>query len=354
MDFGMFMEFQTRPETSPAEAFDEGFDLVDASEAWGLDAAWLAEFHFSPQRSVLSSPIAVASAIAARTERMRIGMAVYVLPLNHPLRIAEEAVTVDQLSGGRFDLGVGRSGFTRIYRAYGVSYDESRARFDEAMAILKLAFAGEPFSFDGEFYQITEARLWPPPVQSPPPMRMAATTPPTFETVGHEGLPIFVGLRGDGLDELKASLDNYRTAWQAAGHPGAGNVYLRIPLYAGATEQGARDDAEETLVYYFERQSQLVAADAARRAAESGDAASADGARAKTAEALASLSYSDILASRVAVGSAPQLIERLGELQSELGLDGIVYEPNAGGLMHPAQVKESLRILTHDVMPAFK
>jgi len=350
----MFMEFQTRPETTPTQAFEEGFDLVDASEAWGLDAVWLAEFHFSPQRSVLSSPVAVASAIASRTQRLRIGTAVYVLPLNHPLRIAEEIATIDRLSEGRLDLGVGRSGFTRIYRSYGISYDESRDRFDEAMAVLKLAFTGEPFSFDGQFYQINEARLWPPPVQSPPPMRMAATTPPTFETVGAQGLPIFVGLRGDGLDELRASLDKYRAAWQAAGHQGRGNVYLRIPLYAAPTAQAARDDAEETLVYYFERQSQMVAADAARRAQEAGNDASNDGERAKTAEALAALSYEDILASRVAVGSAPQLVDRLTELQTELGLDGIVYEPNAGGLMSRAQVKESLRILTHEVMPAFK
>ena len=84
MHFGMFMEFGFRNGGSDAAAFREGLDLVDAAEAWGMDSAWLSEFHFSPQRSVLSSPIVVASALAARTKRMRIGVAVYVLPLNNP------------------------------------------------------------------------------------------------------------------------------------------------------------------------------------------------------------------------------------------------------------------------------
>jgi alkanesulfonate monooxygenase SsuD/methylene tetrahydromethanopterin reductase-like flavin-dependent oxidoreductase (luciferase family) len=92
--------------TSEVEAFEQAFALVDAAERWGLDALWLAELHFSPQRSVLSAPLTVASAIAARTERIKIGTAVQVLPLCHPLQLAEEAATVDHLSHGRLIFGV--------------------------------------------------------------------------------------------------------------------------------------------------------------------------------------------------------------------------------------------------------
>src|SRR5207245_5791105 len=97
MDFGVFMEFEIRA-ANQAGAFEEGFHFVDVAEAWGLDIAWLGEMHFSPSRSVLSAPIAVASAIASRTRRMRVGLAVQVLPLNNPLRIAEEVATVDHIS----------------------------------------------------------------------------------------------------------------------------------------------------------------------------------------------------------------------------------------------------------------
>jgi alkanesulfonate monooxygenase SsuD/methylene tetrahydromethanopterin reductase-like flavin-dependent oxidoreductase (luciferase family) len=96
MDFGIFMEFEIRRGGDQAAAFREGFDVVDAADAWGLDGVWLGEMHFTPARSVLSAPIVVASSIATRTKRLRIGMAVQVLPLNNPLRIAEEAATVDQ------------------------------------------------------------------------------------------------------------------------------------------------------------------------------------------------------------------------------------------------------------------
>lgn len=352
MEFGMFMEFQTRPDGSAASAFSEGFDLVDAAEQWGLDSVWLAEFHFNPTRSVLSSPILIASSIATRTERVRIGMAVYVLPLNHPLRIAEEVATLDHLSGGRFEMGVGRSGFTGFYRAYGISYDESRERFDESMEILRRAWTEETFSYSGAHYEITDARVWPRPVQQPhPPLRVAATTAETFERMGAQGLPIFVGLRGDGLHELRASLDRYRTAWQEAGHPGRGSVLLRVPLYAAADSSTALAEAKDTLTYYFERQSKLVSADAATR---ENLGASSNSARAQTAAALAALSYEDIVETRAAVGGATALIERLEHWRDALGLDGIVVEPNAGGLLSAEKVRESLRVLTHDVMPAFK
>ena len=99
---------------------------MDAAERWGLDVMWLAELHAAPTRSVLSAPLNVATAIATRTSRMKIGTEVQVLPLCHPLRIAEEAATVDQISHGRLIFGVSRSGFPRTYEAYGIPYAESR------------------------------------------------------------------------------------------------------------------------------------------------------------------------------------------------------------------------------------
>jgi alkanesulfonate monooxygenase SsuD/methylene tetrahydromethanopterin reductase-like flavin-dependent oxidoreductase (luciferase family) len=112
---------------------------------------WLAELQAAPTRSVLAAPLTIAAAIAARTRRMKIGTAVQVAPLCHPLRLAEEAATVDQISRGRLIFGVGRSGFPRTYEAYGIPHAESQERFAETLDIIKPVF----YSFDGGL-----ARKW--------------------------------------------------------------------------------------------------------------------------------------------------------------------------------------------------
>ena len=352
MDFGMFMEFGNRENRSEAGSFREGFNLVEAGESWGLDSAWLAEFHFNPVRSVLSSPIVVAGAIAARTKRMRVGMAVYVLPLNNPLRIAEEVATVDHISEGRFDFGIGRSGFTRSYDIYGTPYSESQARFRESLEIIREAWKGETFSYQGDHFRIENATVTPRPYQDPhPPLRMAAVTAETFPKVAQDGFPIFVGLRGMDIPELKTHLKIYRQAWLDAGHPGKGNVYLRVPVYAGATEKVAYEEPYDSITYYFNRQSQLVSLNVASLANQA-HLSSED--LQSQADRLARLNYQDILDKKVIFGSAEGLIDRIAFLQEELGLDGIVAEQNAGNLIPEEKITQSLKILTHQVMPAFK
>src|SRR5215469_7064067 len=152
MEFGMFHEFQRVPGQTEEDAFTESFEQVDAAERYGLEVMWLAELHTAPERSVLAAPLTIATAIAARTTRMKIGTAVQVLPLCHPLQLAEEAATVDQISHGRLIFGVGRSGFARTYAHYGVPYSESRQRFAETLEVVRKAWTEDTFSFDGDYF----------------------------------------------------------------------------------------------------------------------------------------------------------------------------------------------------------
>src|SRR6266480_484719 len=122
---------------------------------------WLAEIHFAPERTYLSAPLAIASAIAARTRRMKIGLAVQVLPLCHPLRLAEEAATVDQISNGRLIFGVGRSGVARTYEAYGVPYGESRERFAEILDIVQKVWTQEKVSYQGKYHRFVDVTVVP-------------------------------------------------------------------------------------------------------------------------------------------------------------------------------------------------
>ena len=348
MKFGAFIE-EMRRGISQGDAFHETLRLVDAAEAWGLDGVWLGEMHFNPARSVLSAPLVVAAAIASRTKRLRVGTAVQLLPLNNPLRIAAEVATVDHLSEGRFDFGIGRSGNPRAYDVYGIPYGESQARFREALAIIRQAWKGEPFSYQGKFYRFENATVSPRPYQLPhPPIRIAANSPETFPLVGRLGFPLFVGLRDLDIPELQIQLDVYRRAWREAGHPGQGDVYLRIPVFAGTTEKEAVEEPYENIMYFFRRHAELTRSGLGR--AGTGPAER----RRARAEKLARLSYEEILKTRVMFGAAQSLINRLTQLQEGLGLDGIVAELNPGGLLSTAQMQRSLSILTHEVMPAFK
>src|SRR5215470_13877867 len=161
----MFHEFQRPPGASEAEAFAQSFAQVDAAERWGLDVMWVAELHFVPERSVLASPLILAAAIAERTRRMKIGTAVQVLPLCHPLRLAEEAATVDQISRGRLIFGVGRSGFPRTYQAYGIPYAESQERFAEILDIVQRAWTQDSVSYQGRYHRFDDVTVVPKPYQ---------------------------------------------------------------------------------------------------------------------------------------------------------------------------------------------
>src|SRR4029077_2380839 len=156
------------------------------------------------------------------------------------------------------------------------------------------------------------------------------------------------GLRGMDIRDLKAHIQAYRRAWREAGHPGDGNVYLRIPVYAATTERSAREEPYESFTFYCSRQ-------AGRQRAAVGRTGAAPAERLQArVEQLATLSYEQILDQRVAVGSAAGLIDRLKALQEELSLNGIVAELDSGGLISAERVKRSLAILTQQVMPAFK
>jgi alkanesulfonate monooxygenase SsuD/methylene tetrahydromethanopterin reductase-like flavin-dependent oxidoreductase (luciferase family) len=343
---GIFVE-EMRQGASQAAAFRDVFDLADRAEAAGVDCVWLGEIHFTPTRSVISASLQVASAIASRTRRLRVGTAVQVLPLNHPLRIAEEVATLDHISQGRFEFGIGRSGVVRTYDVYGIAYGESQARFREALEIIRLAWTGEPFSYDGQFYRVQNATVVPRPFQVPhPPIRMATTSDETFPIAGRLGLPIFVGLRTTEIADLQLQLAPYRQAWREAGHSGEPSVYLRIPVYVSPTEHGAREEPRLSVAAFFARQTELARAAVGREGAGPVDR------RRMVAERMAALSYEDVLVRKVAFGTAAGVIDRLNGLREELGLAGIVAELNPGGLIPPELETRSLELLARDVIPA--
>ncbi len=349
MEFGVFHEFPSLVNRPDSEAFAEAFDICDGAERWGLDVMWLAELHFDPPRSVLSSPMVVASAIAARTKRIKVGVAVQVLPLGNPLRIAEEAATVDHISQGRLIFGAGRSGVAKTYEAYNVPYAESKDRFTETLDIIQRAWAEPLLSHNGRYWQFEDVSVTPRPFQpGGPPIRVAATSPDTFVTIGQQGMPIFLAVRHEDARHFAPQVASYRKAWKDAGHPGEGEIYLRTPGYLAATEAQAKAEYEVSLLHYFRAQSALLADSARRTGLAPGDR------RWLTSERLGTITYDEALMGSVMIGTPDSVTERLRALQADMGLSGVLMEINCGGKVAHAHEMEALRLLCQEVMPRFR
>jgi len=360
MHYGLIMECDYRYGHSEEEAFDEAFAMADTAEKGGLDGVWLAERHFAAPRdpldaagagipSIVSAPLIMSSAIVARTEHLRVGVAVNVLPLNHPVRMAEEVATVDQISRGRVDFGVGRSGFARSYEGYDIPYAESRERFQECLEIILAAWTNERFSYRGKYYNFDDVCVIPKPYQKPhPPLRVAATTKETFPQVGALGYPIFVGLRGLDRPDLVELLGEYRKAWKDAGHAGDGDVYIRIPVYVGTSQEEAEADAEESTMRSYRR----LAQNFSRSAASAGATASED--RIARGERLSTVTYEELLRDRLAFGTPDSVVSLLKEITEELGLSGIIAETNVGGLVAREKVQNSIDLFCKEVVPALR
>ena len=338
MNFGFLTECYVKEGKSHAQAFADTFEQVDQAEALGMDSVWMVEQHFRPWASILPSPMLMASAIAMRTHRMRIGLAVQVLPLSNPLRSAEEACMMDQISQGRFDYGVGRSGITKFYNGYNVPYDESRARFDESLDIIMTAFNNETFSYEGQFYSFQDVTVAPLPVQQPhPPVWVATAAPESFPALGKRGFPILLWFQGNWFEE---PLKEYRKAWKEAGHPGDPQALLRIPAYVGETPERAREEPRESTLHDFRR---LV-----REYGEAGDEQRATRATYDLEH------YDEVLKTRLAYGSHEEMTEQLQEFRERMGVTGFLFDLNFGGQIPQELVLNSMRLLSEKVMPVFK
>ena len=202
MDCGTFLLLQSPSAQDHAEVFARATEMAQVADRLGFDSIWCAEHHFSTY-GYLSRPLMFAMHLAAQTERIRVGSAVVVLPLHHPLLVAEEIATADLLSGGRLDVGLGR-GYQRYeFERLGHTLDESRERFDESVDILLKAFAGKPFSYEGKYYSFGETSVFPVPVQQPhPPIWAVAQSPESIVATAQRGFNLISGGFGIPIERL--------------------------------------------------------------------------------------------------------------------------------------------------------
>src|SRR5438094_5207088 len=185
MKFGLYSSIASPPRGEHiARGIDEVIAEAQLAESCGFDSCFFGEHHQDTD-GFLPSPLIVATAVAARTRTLRVGTSVILLPLHHPVHLAEDAITLDLVSRGRLVIGVGIGYQPADFRAFSVPMDERLALFEESVEILRLCWAGEPFSFRGKHYTLDDVQIRPQPYQAPgPPLWLGASVPAAARRAG--------------------------------------------------------------------------------------------------------------------------------------------------------------------------
>ncbi len=221
---------------------------AELAEACGFHGFFFGEHH-QDRDGFLPSPLVVAAAVAARTTRIQIGTSVVLLPLHHPLRVAEDVTTLDIVSGGRFAFGVGIAYQEADFRAFGIERRHRVGRFEEAIQILEKAWSGERFSHKGRHFDIEDVTILPRPIQRPrPPLWIGAWVPAAIERAARLGDAIVMS-PSMPLGPITEGARLYRQAAEAAGRPGE-IVMMRDAWVADSLEDAARVYSPEAMAAY--------------------------------------------------------------------------------------------------------
>jgi alkanesulfonate monooxygenase SsuD/methylene tetrahydromethanopterin reductase-like flavin-dependent oxidoreductase (luciferase family) len=200
---------------SEAEVYSDALAEIELADRLGFNGVWIVEHHLMPGYSHSSKPELVLAALSQRTRRLRLGLGVIPLPYHHPMHVAERIGTLDVLSGGRLEVGIGRGFSPDEYRAFGVDMAESRQLVDESLAILRAAARDAPIDHHGPRFRLDRVQAIPRPLQKPyPPLWTAAVSPETFDWAARERLGVLAGPFKPWF-MVADDIARYRAAWRS-------------------------------------------------------------------------------------------------------------------------------------------
>ncbi len=349
MKFGLFYLFSDFGNLSQDQLFKEVLDEIVYGEELGFDAVWLPEHHFSVY-GMLGNPLQVAAIVADRTTTIKIGTAVVVLPLQHPLRVAEDAAMVDALSGGRLMLGIGRGYQPPEFHGFGVNQGDSSAMFLESYEIIKRALSGEKFSYDGKFWKIEEeVEIFPKPIQKPhPPFYVASVSPRSLDVAARLGISVLRAPQFSSVDAVAAGFEEYTAKLREYGHdPADMDQPVAIRTYVAPTDEEAKGETEHALWWYKLLATLLPGAPGRTEVPKGYEGYPAD------PNVLSNLTLEDVWERGTAFGSPERVINEMNQYQHKLRVNNFILWNRIGGLEHK-KILRSMELFAKHVMPAVR
>jgi alkanesulfonate monooxygenase SsuD/methylene tetrahydromethanopterin reductase-like flavin-dependent oxidoreductase (luciferase family) len=320
------------------EFYRSHLDLIVNSEQMGFDHVWLTEHHFIDD-GYSPSLLPIGAAVAARTQRIRIGTFLLLLPLHNPVRVAEDTATLDLISGGRFDLGVGLGYRLGEFDDQGIAARERAGRMRENLAIVRRLLSGDAVTIDGKYNQLRNIRISPPALQRPhPPIWVGGTAPKAIERAAEFGFHFLSG--GPG------SVDIYDSALRANGHtPGDFNVAATLPAYVARTREQAWEIAARPLHYMASRYAEWTS--------EANGGANPRHALLPSVDEIIRKQSMDFFGEAALVGTPEDVAAQIEDYRSHRRLTHLVCAMPLPGM--PAhQIRAGMELFAREVIPRFR
>jgi alkanesulfonate monooxygenase SsuD/methylene tetrahydromethanopterin reductase-like flavin-dependent oxidoreductase (luciferase family) len=343
LDFGLMFPFRN-PDFAriPWDTlYRNDLDLAVEAERLGYDHVWLTEHHFVDD-GYSPSLLAIAAAIAARTESIRIGTFVLLLPLHDPLRVAEDSATVDLISAGRFDLGLGLGYRVAEFTGTHVPTEERGARLQEGATLIQRLFTEQDITFDGRFRKLSHVTMIPPAVQKPhPPIWLAARAPKAIDRAARHGFHL-AGVGGVG------SAKAYDEALQKHGRrPEDHSIAQLRAVFVAPTREAAWQAAARPLHHMLRCYAEWFA--------EAGDLEGDDAGKSalRTPEEMIAKQEADVFGERAIIGTPEDAIQAIEDYLARGRTTHLVMATSLPGLPHQL-ARDSMRLFARQVMPRFR
>jgi natural product biosynthesis luciferase-like monooxygenase protein len=350
VEFGVQFFPSVGPDRKSAEQYwSEALQLTQLAEQLGYASVRTVEHYFHPYGGYSPDPLIFLSAAAAITRSIRLITGAVLPVFNNPLKLAGQIGMVDAISKGRVEIGFARAFLPHEFARFGISMDESRARFDEGLEQIRLLLEEENVTQQGRFHSFDKVTSLPRPTQRPrPPFWIAAlSTKDSFENAGRLGHHLMgIPLVGAQMAEL---LNIYREAWIKAGHPGRGRVMLAFHMFCTETREKAAAIAREPLNIYLK--SIVAAASDWMSGVASKDYPNYQ----KMIEIISKETFETQVEKGSAwIGTPDDIRKAIAQYDSEVGgFESASLQVNFG-MIPFAEAEASMKLFAHEVVPHFR